>query len=41
VPDSLVEKPITVGLSDGLNIEVVQGFALGDTLVEEPPKELK
>ena len=39
--DSLVEKPITVGLSDGLNIEVVQGFAVGDTLVEEPPKELK
>jgi len=34
-------KDITVGLSDGLNIEVVEGLALGDKVVERPPKEIE
>jgi len=34
-------RDIKVGLSDGLNIEVVDGLALGDKIVERPPKEIK
>ena len=34
-------KDIEVGLSDGLNIEVVNGLALGDKVVERPPKEIE
>jgi HlyD family secretion protein len=34
-------KQIQVGLSDGLNIEVVDGLALGDEVVERPPKEIE
>ena len=39
--DSLEDKPIEVGLSDGLNIEVVEGLAVGDTIIEEAPKEIE
>jgi HlyD family secretion protein len=31
---------VKVGLSDGLNIEVAEGLALGDQVVERPPKEI-
>jgi HlyD family secretion protein len=31
---------VKVGLSDGLNIEVMEGLALGDQVVERPPKEI-
>jgi HlyD family secretion protein len=44
VQDSLgsVEfRQIEVGLSDGLNIEVVNGLALGDKVVERPPREIE
>lgn len=34
-------KDIEVGLSDGLNIEVVSGLTLGDKVVERPPKEIE
>lgn len=34
-------KVIQVGLSDGLNIEVKDGLALGDKIVERPPKEIE
>lgn len=34
-------RQIQVGLSDGLNIEVVDGLALGDKVVERPPKEIE
>jgi HlyD family secretion protein len=34
-------KNIEVGLSDGLNIEVVSGLELGDRVVERPPKEIE
>jgi len=34
-------KDIEVGLSDGLNIEVVDGLQLGDKIVERPPKEIE
>jgi len=37
--DSIAEKPIAVGLSDGLNIEVVEGLAVGDTVVERPAEK--
>ncbi len=32
---------IQVGLSDGLNIEVIEGLALNDKIVERPPKEIE
>jgi HlyD family secretion protein len=32
---------VTVGLSDGLNIEIVEGLTLGDKVVERPPKEIE
>ncbi len=32
---------IKVGLSDGLNIEVVEGLSLNDKIVERPPKEIE
>lgn len=34
-------KDIEVGLSDGLNIEVVSGLDLGEKIVERPPKEIE
>jgi len=37
----IVKKTIKTGLSDGLNIEVVEGLKEGDLLVERPPKEIK
>jgi HlyD family secretion protein len=33
--------PVTVGLSDGLNIEVVSGLNEGQKLVQRPPREIK
>ena len=32
--------PIGVGLSDGLNVEVVSGLKKGDKVVQRPPKEI-
>jgi HlyD family secretion protein len=32
---------ITVGLSDGLNVEIVAGLAASDRVVQRPPKEIK
>lgn len=37
--DSLIDHLIEVGLSDGLTLEVVDGLAVGDSVVEEPPKD--
>ncbi len=34
------KKEITVGLSDGLNVEVVAGLGEGDQVVQRPPKEI-
>ena len=34
-------KDIEVGLSDGLNIEVISGLAFGEKIVERPPKEIE
>ena len=34
-------KNVKTGLSDGLNIEVTEGLALGQKVVERPPKEIK
>ena len=31
---------ITIGLSDGLNVEVLSGVAEGDQLIERPPREI-
>ncbi len=36
-----VKKEIKVGLSDGLNVEVVDGLAQGDPVVERPPKKIE
>ncbi len=34
-------KNIKTGLSDGLNIEITEGLALGEKVVERPPKETR
>lgn len=35
-----VKREVTLGLSDGLNIEVIDGLAAGEQLVERPPREI-
>ncbi len=41
-PDDPPRKvEIKTGLSDGLNVEVVDGVKVGDKLVERPPREIK
>jgi HlyD family secretion protein len=40
-PDAAPRKvPVTLGLSDGLNVEVASGLAAGDKVVQRPPKEI-
>ena len=36
----VTQTPVQTGLSDGINIEVVEGLKEGDLLVERPPKEI-
>jgi len=36
----ITTREITTGLSDGINIEVVEGLEEGELLVERPPKEI-
>ena len=31
---------VTLGLSDGLNVEIVEGLEVGDQVVQRPPKEI-
>jgi HlyD family secretion protein len=35
------KQEITVGLSDGINLEVVSGLKEGEQIVQRPPKEIK
>ncbi len=40
-PEAEPEKvAVTLGLSDGLNVEVIEGLAVGDQIVQRPPKEI-
>ena len=39
--DEPVKKEIQVGLSDGLNLEVVAGLAEGDKVIQRPAKEVE
>lgn len=45
VPGARVEdpqrKPVKVGLSDGLNVEVAEGLREGELVVERPPKKIE
>jgi HlyD family secretion protein len=43
VPDGETTKKVEVrtGLSDGLNIEILDGLKEGDKVVERPPREIK
>lgn len=36
----ITERPVTVGLSDGMNIEITSGLEEGELLVERPPREI-
>ncbi|MCG6921130.1 MAG: efflux RND transporter periplasmic adaptor subunit [Acidobacteria bacterium] len=38
--DPPVKKDVAVGLSDALNIEVTEGLAEGDLVIERPPKQI-
>jgi hypothetical protein len=35
-----VKTEVKVGISDGLNVEIVSGLSAGQKLVEKPPKEI-
>jgi len=40
-PETEPEKvTVTLGLSDGLNVEVIEGLQVGDQIVQRPPKEI-
>jgi HlyD family secretion protein len=40
-PEAEPEKvAVTLGLSDGLNVEVIEGLQVGDQIVQRPPKEI-
>jgi HlyD family secretion protein len=40
-PDAEPHKvPVELGLSDGLNVEVVEGLEQGDRVVQRPPREI-
>lgn len=42
VPEAEPKKvPVKVGLSDGLNIEVISGLQEGEKLVQRPPREIE
>lgn len=44
IKDSLgviTERKIKTGLSDGINLEIVEGLSEGELIVERPPKEIK
>jgi len=34
------KTPVMIGISDGLNVEVVEGLKSGDKVVQRPPKEI-
>lgn len=36
-----VKKEVKLGLSDGINVEILEGLAQGDEVMESPPKEIK
>ncbi|MHC4473957.1 MAG: efflux RND transporter periplasmic adaptor subunit, partial [Planctomycetota bacterium] len=38
--DPPAKKDVEVGLSDALNIEVIEGLSEGDVVVERPPKQI-
>jgi HlyD family secretion protein len=40
-PGVIDKKEVKLGLSDGLNVELVEGLAEGAQIVERPPKEIK
>ena len=37
----ITTREVKIGLSDGINIEIVDGLAEGDMIVERPPREIK
>jgi HlyD family secretion protein len=37
----IVKKEVKVGLSDGINIEILEGLKEGEEVVERPPKQIK
>jgi HlyD family secretion protein len=36
-----LKKPIEIGLSDGLSVEVAAGLKQGDLVIERPPKKIE
>jgi HlyD family secretion protein len=39
-PGTTVERAIRTGLSDAINIEVLEGLQATDSVVERPPREI-
>jgi len=38
---AVLEKPVQLGLSDGINVEIASGIKESELIVERPPKEIK
>lgn len=38
-PDTVIEHPVKIGLSDGLSVEIAEGLAVGDSVAEKNSKE--
>ncbi len=37
----IVKREVKIGLSDGINIEILEGLKEGEEVIERPPKEIK
>ncbi len=37
----IIKREVEIGLSDGINVEIKQGLAEGEEVVERPPKEIE
>jgi len=37
----IIKREVEIGLSDGINVEIKEGLAEGEEIVERPPKEIE
>lgn len=37
----IVKREVKIGLSDGINVEILEGLEEGEEVIEKPPKEIK
>ena len=39
--EQIEKREIKTGLSDGFQMEVIEGLKVGDRIIERPPREIK